>query len=140
MAERIAWTRDQQLIALRLYMRTPFGKLHGRNPDIIALAARTTNALAMKACNFASLDPDFRLTNRKVIPPRSGHKSPRATAPARFPARCGWTSNRSDAIHSAALGRSLAQRRLKHRSGRRAARLRRVSVCGMIGMKEHFDG
>jgi hypothetical protein len=67
MAERIGWTRDQQLIALRLYMRTPFGKLHGRNPDIISLASRigrTASALAMKACNFASLDPEFRLTNR----------------------------------------------------------------------------
>ena len=35
MAERIAWTRDQQLIALRLYARTPFGKLHGKNPQIM---------------------------------------------------------------------------------------------------------
>lgn len=61
------WTRDQQLIALRLYMGTPFGKLHGRNPDIIDLAqriGRTANALAMKACNFASLNPAFRRTNR----------------------------------------------------------------------------
>src|SRR5687768_16439398 len=70
MGERIGWTRDQQLIALRLYMRTPFGKLHGRNPDIIELAeriGRTANALAMKACNFASLDPLFRQTNRKGL-------------------------------------------------------------------------
>jgi putative restriction endonuclease len=37
--ERIGWTRDQLLIALRLYMRTPFGKLHGRNPEIVSLAA-----------------------------------------------------------------------------------------------------
>jgi putative restriction endonuclease len=61
------WTRDQQLIALRLYMRTPFGKLDGRNPEIIALAlriGRTANALAMKACNFASLDPEFRRSGR----------------------------------------------------------------------------
>jgi len=70
MPERIAWTRDQQLIALRLYVRTPFGKLHGRNPQIIALAARigrSPAALAMKACNFASLDPDFRKTKRKGL-------------------------------------------------------------------------
>jgi predicted restriction endonuclease len=67
MAERVSWTRDQQLIALRLYMRLPFGRLHGRNPEIISLAdkiGRTSNALAMKACNFASLDPAFRQTNR----------------------------------------------------------------------------
>ncbi|MCK6485229.1 MAG: HNH endonuclease [Phycisphaerae bacterium] len=70
MAERIPWTRDQQLLALRLYMRLPFGRLHGRNPEIIALArcvGRTANALAMKACNFAGLDPQFRATNRRGL-------------------------------------------------------------------------
>jgi predicted restriction endonuclease len=64
------WTRDQQLIALRLYMRLPFGRLHGRNPEIIDLATRigrTPNALAMKACNFASLDPAFRASNRRGL-------------------------------------------------------------------------
>jgi hypothetical protein len=61
------WTRSQQLIALRLYMRLPFGRLHGKNAEIVELAARigrTPSALAMKACNFASLDPTFRRTNR----------------------------------------------------------------------------
>jgi putative restriction endonuclease len=64
------WTREQLLIALRLYMRLPFGRLHGRNPQIIELAGkihRTPNALAMKACNFASLDPAFRASNRKGL-------------------------------------------------------------------------
>jgi hypothetical protein len=67
MAKRVGWTREQLLIALRLYMRTRFGRLHGRNSEIIRLASsigRTPNALAMKACNFASLDPMFRLSNR----------------------------------------------------------------------------
>jgi putative restriction endonuclease len=67
MAERRGWTRDQLLLALRLYMRLPFGRLHGRNPDIIELASkigRTPNALAMKACNFASMDP--RLQERNI--------------------------------------------------------------------------
>ena len=48
-------------------MRFPFGRLHARNPEIVELAAqigRTPSALAMKACNFASLDPTFRATNR----------------------------------------------------------------------------
>lgn len=51
-------------------MRLPFGRLHGRNAGIITLAAkigRTPNALAMKACNFASLDPAFRATDRKGL-------------------------------------------------------------------------
>jgi hypothetical protein len=54
------WKRDETLLALRLYCRTPFGKLHRTNPKIIALAShldRTPSAIGMKACNFASLDP-----------------------------------------------------------------------------------
>lgn len=70
MPSRTSWTRAEQLVALRLYMRTPFGRLHGRNPDIISLAGhlgRTPSALAMKACNFAGLDPAFRQTNRRGL-------------------------------------------------------------------------
>lgn len=58
--QRHPWTGEQLLLALRLYCQTPFGKLHQRNPEIIALAkklGRTPSAVAMKACNFASLDP-----------------------------------------------------------------------------------
>jgi len=60
MARSDLWTRDQLLMALRLYMRLPFGRLHRLNPEIIQLASqigRTPNAMAMKACNFANLDP-----------------------------------------------------------------------------------
>jgi putative restriction endonuclease len=63
MAKANGWTRDQLLIALRLYMRTPFGKLHRLNPEIIALSAkigRTPSALAMKASNFASIDSKLK--------------------------------------------------------------------------------
>src|SRR4051794_16285136 len=55
-----AWTREQTLAALNLYCRTPFGRLHARNPAIVRLAAaigRSPGAVAMKCCNFASLDP-----------------------------------------------------------------------------------
>ena len=50
-------------MAFRLYCRTPFGKLHQHNPEIVALAralGRTASAVGMKACNFASLDPAQR--------------------------------------------------------------------------------
>ena len=56
------WTRDQLLIALKLYMRVPFGRLYKNNPEIVSLAreiGRTPSALAMKAVNFASLDPNL---------------------------------------------------------------------------------
>lgn len=57
------WTREQLLVALRLYCQTDFGKLHYRNPEIIHIAeliGRTPSAVAMKACNLASLDPAQR--------------------------------------------------------------------------------
>ena len=60
MSQRRRWSRDELLVAFRLYCRTPFGRLHQHNPDIIDLAERlhrTPGAVAMKACNFASLDP-----------------------------------------------------------------------------------
>ena len=60
MSERRRWSRAELLVAFRLYCRTPFGRLHQHNPEIIDLGqrlGRTTSAVAMKACNFASLDP-----------------------------------------------------------------------------------
>ncbi len=59
-APSVAWTRDHRLIALNLYCKLPFGKLHQRNPIIIETAAkmgRTASSLAIKLSNFASLDP-----------------------------------------------------------------------------------
>lgn len=59
-AKRRPWSRDERLVVLDFYCRTPFGKLSARNPDIIALAKnlnRTPGSIAMKAVNFASLDP-----------------------------------------------------------------------------------
>ena len=59
-SNRVPWSRDELLVAFRLYCRMPFGKLHQHNPEIIELArllGRTPSAVGMKACNFASLDP-----------------------------------------------------------------------------------
>ena len=70
MAARLAWTRQQLLVAFSLYCQTPFGKLHSRNPDIIKYAAlinRTPSALAMKLTNIASLDPAITSTGRKGL-------------------------------------------------------------------------
>jgi putative restriction endonuclease len=61
------WTREETLAAFNLYCRTPFGKLHARNPEIVRLAGRlgrTPGSVAMKCCNLASLDPAVRA--RKV--------------------------------------------------------------------------
>jgi putative restriction endonuclease len=58
--ERKLWTREELILALNLYLKLPFGKLHHGNPEIIHLASitdRTPNAIAMRLSNFASVDP-----------------------------------------------------------------------------------
>lgn len=59
-ATSVPWTREHFLIALNLYCKLPFGKLHKGNPLIKEVAekmGRTVSSLSMKLCNFASLDP-----------------------------------------------------------------------------------
>lgn len=59
-ATSVKWTREHFLIALNLYCKLPFGKLHKSNPLIKEVAEkmeRTPSSLSMKLCNFASLDP-----------------------------------------------------------------------------------
>ena len=62
-AESVRWTREHRLIALNLYCKLPFGKLHKNNAIIKEVAAkmgRSASSLAIKLCNFASLDPILR--------------------------------------------------------------------------------
>ncbi len=57
------WTRDELILALNLYCKLPFGRLHGRNPEVVHLAQlidRTPNSVAYKLVNFASLDPSLQ--------------------------------------------------------------------------------
>jgi predicted restriction endonuclease len=64
------WTKEQLKLAFYLYCQIPFGKLHSKNPIIIKMASflgRTSNALAMKLVNFASLDPSIKSTGRKGL-------------------------------------------------------------------------
>lgn len=70
MAAGKRWTRDELLVALNLYHKLTFGRLHSRNPAIIDLAAklkRGANSLAMKLTNFASLDPALKLRGIKGL-------------------------------------------------------------------------
>lgn len=70
MVTRKLWTRDELLVALNLYHKLTFGQLHARNPAIIALAeklGRGANSVAMKLCNFASLDPALALRGIKGL-------------------------------------------------------------------------
>ena len=53
------WTKDEEILAFALYCKTPFGKIHSRNDEIIQLAnalERTPASVSMKLCNFARFD------------------------------------------------------------------------------------
>jgi putative restriction endonuclease len=64
--ERRKWSRNELIVAFNLYCKTPFGRIHNRNPEIIALAAalgRTASAVSWKLANFARLDPALKKRN-----------------------------------------------------------------------------
>lgn len=71
MSARTPWTRQQLLVAFYLYTtELTFGQCHARQPLIIKYAeliGRTPNALAMKLCNIASLDPAIFNSGRKGL-------------------------------------------------------------------------
>lgn len=54
------WSREELILALNLYLKLPFGKMHSRTPEIIKLAetiGRTPASIAIRLTNFASVDP-----------------------------------------------------------------------------------
>jgi putative restriction endonuclease len=60
------WTREELIVAFNLYCKIPFGRIHIRNPEIIALAraiGRTPSAVSWKLANFARLDPSLQQRN-----------------------------------------------------------------------------
>jgi putative restriction endonuclease len=69
------WTRKELILAFNLYCKIPFGTIHIRNPQIIALAkilGRTPSAVSWKLANFARLDPS--LQNRNITGASHGSK------------------------------------------------------------------
>ena len=63
MAKLNLWTKEELIVALNLYLKLEFGKLHSGNPEIIHLASllgRTPSSIAMRLNNFASVDPYHR--------------------------------------------------------------------------------
>lgn len=67
---RKRWTDQDRLQALSLYSRLSFGQLHQRQPEVMALAkrmARSPSSVAMKLCNFASLDPEVLALGKKGL-------------------------------------------------------------------------
>jgi hypothetical protein len=67
---RKRWSEEETVLALYLYFQLPFGKLHSGNPEIRQLAralGRSSSSVAMKLCNFASLDPKITESGRKGL-------------------------------------------------------------------------
>lgn len=57
------WNREELVKVLSLYCQIPFGRMHSRNPAVVAIAeaiGRTPSAVALKLVNFASLDPELQ--------------------------------------------------------------------------------
>lgn len=57
------WTREESILAVNLYCKLPFGKMHKGTPEIISLAKlinRTPDSIAFKLGNFASFDPSLQ--------------------------------------------------------------------------------
>lgn len=70
------WTREELILAFNLYCKTPFGKIHTRNPNIIELAkllGRTSSAVSWKLANFARLDPELK--ERQISGATHGNKA-----------------------------------------------------------------
>lgn len=66
-----AWSSDELVMALALYLRTPYERIQKTNPDIADVAAamgRSANSLTLKLWNFGSLD-------KKVTKAGLGHVS-----------------------------------------------------------------
>lgn len=70
MTPRTKWNRADLLVALNIYHKLTFGQMHARQPLIIEVATklgRSPNSLAMKLCNFASLDPALQIRGIKGL-------------------------------------------------------------------------
>ncbi len=57
------WTRDELVLAINLYCKLPFGKMHKGTLEVIKFAeliGRTPSSIALKLVNFASFDPTLQ--------------------------------------------------------------------------------
>jgi len=68
------WTREQTIIAFKLYCEIPFGQAHSRNSkvqEVAKIIGRSSGAVARKLGNFGSLDPELKKRGVKGLGNRS---------------------------------------------------------------------
>jgi len=64
------WSEEESILTINLYCKIPFGQMHSRNADVIALAHlidRSPSSIARKLGNFASFDPKLRARGVKGL-------------------------------------------------------------------------
>lgn len=64
------WTKEELILAINLYCKLPFGKMHKGNNEIIELATlinRSPSSVARKLGNFASFDPSLQARGIKGL-------------------------------------------------------------------------
>ncbi len=101
------WTREELIVAFNLYCRTPFGRIHNRNPEIIATAkalGRSPSALSWKLANFARFDPS--VTGRNLVGATHGSSLDRAVW-AEFNSNWDQLAFESEKLRAKFLGRKL---------------------------------
>ena len=57
------WSRNELILAINLYYKISFGRMHSNNPEVKTLASligRTPGSVAYKLVNLASLDPSLQ--------------------------------------------------------------------------------
>jgi len=67
---RDVWTREQMILALKLYCEIPYGKMHYNNPDVIRVAeqiGRTPGAVSRRLGNYASCDDEYTKGGRRGL-------------------------------------------------------------------------
>lgn len=64
------WSKNELILAINLYIKLPFGKMHSRNSEIQELAkllGRSPSSVARKLGNFASFDPALQARGIKGL-------------------------------------------------------------------------
>src|SRR5258708_29170831 len=70
MATGKRWTQPELFVMLNIYGKIPFGQFDKRQSlikDIANRMHRPPSSVAMKLCNFASLDPALKARGRKGL-------------------------------------------------------------------------
>jgi len=71
MSKKSDWTREEHILAFKLYNEIPFGRIHQNNPAVKALAkiiGRSAGSVSYKLANIARLDPVLQARGIKGMP------------------------------------------------------------------------